>query len=429
MGGFDVVITGFKLNGRESAAKVLERVLGEQPDSAKALAKTFPSVVRHALAPAEADAVVLALRAAGARVELRAAGTAAPAAQPAPLAPTASAMAGLIAAQPRPASVPVPAQQGVQLGAARIAEPAREEKKSTGKFILGTLKILLNGPPPPPPQQPAVVIKPAPEPALTADEMLHATGMRDEAFDDVGTQQPLELDTEALQARANYVSGGRKEQKEQPARPSLLDIMADIPLRVVRRAKPQEEVAVEPGALASLESRHPYIWHAFVGVGLLVCLVLSLAIIYKEPARHEVAHAAAKGGPEVLTPEEQKAKQDAKLGPEMEQEAPALHPILQIAPKPMEPALAGILRKQVNGTQAVRIDWGDAGPPQGERVSCMVISGNAMQQRERARTLLATGRRYPMTPLLEKQMRDHMEVMRLADGDPKARYTPLCISN
>jgi hypothetical protein len=419
MGGFDVVITGFKLNGRDTPARVLERVLGEPPDSAKALTRSFPAVVRRCLSPVEADPLVLALRAAGARVELRPTGSGPEAAAPVrqSAAPTARAMAGLIASQPAPSGVPSPAEQSFKLGTLRIETPAAE-KKTTGKFILGTLKIMLKGPPAPPPPQPDFVITPA-APAADPEALLHATGMRDDAFDDLGSQRPLELDTDALEQRSNFVSGGRRDAAHRPSLMNLVrESLVDIPLRVVRRSR-----ATEPSTGLVSAPRVPYLWHGFVGVGIVIILCLSFALANKGDG--EVA-AAQDGAPPPLPGA---AAQTARTTQAIEEDAPKLHPILQLVPEPMEPALANILRKQVAGTHSVRIDWGEDGPPEDDRVSCVVVSGSAVQREERVRALLATGRRYPTTPSLESQMRDHMEVLRMADNDAKAQYTPLCLGN
>jgi hypothetical protein len=67
----DVVIVGYRLNAKEPAAKALERILGLTPETARTLARGFPSVVVENAPEARAEELREQLSQAGARVELR----------------------------------------------------------------------------------------------------------------------------------------------------------------------------------------------------------------------------------------------------------------------------------------------------------------------------------------------------------------------
>ena len=86
------------------------------------------------------------------------------------------------------------------------------------------------------------------------------------------------------------------------------------------------------------------------------------------------------------------------------------------------------MRKRVPGVHAVSIDW-PAGKELAEPVQCMLVAGSTSQRDERARALLTTGRRAPITPAMDGQLRDHGEVLRVALGDANAHFTPLCLAN
>lgn len=67
----DVVIVGYRLNAKEPAAKALERILGLTPETARTLARGFPSVVVENAPEARAEQLLEQLTNAGALVELR----------------------------------------------------------------------------------------------------------------------------------------------------------------------------------------------------------------------------------------------------------------------------------------------------------------------------------------------------------------------
>jgi hypothetical protein len=94
----------------------------------------------------------------------------------------------------------------------------------------------------------------------------------------------------------------------------------------------------------------------------------------------------------------------------------------------MEAALASIMRKRVPGTHAVSIDWPEGQEPK-EPVQCMLVEGSSVQREQRVRALLATGKRMTLTPLIESQLRDHEEVLRIALGDANAHFSSLCLVN
>ena len=160
MAGHDVVVSGFRLNGAESPAKVLERVLRCSGEQARALSKRFPVTVQGELSRAAADSLAAQLREAGARVEVREVASPALAqapvdgAQPesagrAPIAPPEP--VGPLAAPPveSPAASP---DTTFKVGTLRIQVPAKARDSLAGRYLIGTLKILLpaGGPPPPP---------------------------------------------------------------------------------------------------------------------------------------------------------------------------------------------------------------------------------------------------------------------------------------
>ncbi len=68
----DIIITAYRLNAVQPAAKALQRILGLSPADAAALAKRFPCVVRANEDPQEAERLCAALQEAGAFAELQA---------------------------------------------------------------------------------------------------------------------------------------------------------------------------------------------------------------------------------------------------------------------------------------------------------------------------------------------------------------------
>ncbi len=86
---FDVIITSFRMNSRESASQVLERAFGIEPERARALVRTFPATVIQGTSRAHAENAAEQLREAGAKVEI------AEHVQPPPSAPSAKTAADL----------------------------------------------------------------------------------------------------------------------------------------------------------------------------------------------------------------------------------------------------------------------------------------------------------------------------------------------
>jgi hypothetical protein len=425
---FDVVIQGFKLNGAEPLSRVLERVLGCSVDEAKALGKRFPSVVRRELEPAQATALAEVLRAAGARIELVESGSAPTAAVAAAAqavsaeqaAPRRESAAGkyllgtlkimLSGPPPRPPEAKPAVLSADVAPSARGSVPVPKRESLVGKYVMGTLRIALNGPPPPP--EPVAA---KPEPAGPAPT--HEVGVLDDVLNPTGGGAALEIDEGALHAR-NYVSGGRADVQ----RPSLMMRMVDIPARVVRRAR-----AKDPEEEAQVSQRARWLIPALVACGAILIVGASVTAVSHPSggSRVEAQSVGSANGNEALPPGEQQ-QGDEKTS--SQDEGGANHPLLRIAPKPMEASLASILRRQIPGTSGVAIEWPAGEKPEGS-VQCMVVSGTSSQREERVAALLNTGKRISVSPTVASQMRDHSEVLRAADNSPNAQYTMLCLQN
>ena len=60
---------------------------------------------------------------------------------------------------------------------------------------------------------------------------------------------------------------------------------------------------------------------------------------------------------------------------------------------------------------------------------CMLISGTNPERQERERQLRMTGKALSLPALVDDQLREHAEVMRLATGKEGAKFTSLCLLN
>ena len=436
MAGHDVVVSGFRLNGAESPAKVLERVLRCSGEQARALSKRFPVTVQGELSRAAADSLAAQLREAGARVEVREVASPALAqtpvdgAQPesagrAPIAPPEP--VGPLAAPPveSPAASP---DTSFKVGTLRIQVPAKARDSLAGKYLIGTLKILLpaGGPPPPPAAAPAPAMLP---PSAPGGELAnpYGAGVRDSVLDDPSSAAALELDTDALQQGGRYVSGGRAQQ-----RPSLMmrvrRSLADMPSNLVLRRRPSKRTGMPSRGL--WRSR-PMLLALLGGLLVLVGHGVLGSVSEADGAPLDAQRGTALGE-QAATKPAAKSADEGTTGAQAEEAAdepqPALNPLLQLAPKPMEAALAAIMRKRIPGVHAVGIDWPEGQEPK-EPLSCMLVEGNTAQRAARVHTLLTTGRRAALTPMIESQLRDHAEVLRVALGSANAQFASLCLRN
>jgi hypothetical protein len=441
----DVVVLGFRLNGVEPPAKALERILRCTSEDARTLSKRFPVTVRSAVPSPEAEALASELRQAGARVEVRAVAQAPFPAEPSPavspaepnhaLAPSPAgvenheARAPIVPPEPvgaasvaEVADDPAPADLTFKLGTLRIHVPAKARDSLPGRYLLGTLKIVLPAGGVPQPKATTPSTAPAVAAADGAAHGLYDTGLHDDVLDAPGAHVPLELDADALQTGARYVSGGRAGQ-----RPSLMMRMrATIrraPSNLVRPTRAHKRSGLPFRGLW----RSPLMLPALFGALFMLVVHAALGSANDgEGARPDAVKGTAVGehtegasAPAAAAPEN-----DAQA----EESAPPLHPILRLAPKPMEAALASIMRKRVPGTHAVSIDWPEGQEPK-ESVQCMLVEGSTAQREQRVHALLATGKRMTLTPLIESQLRDHEEVLRIALGDANAHFSSLCLVN
>jgi hypothetical protein len=248
---------------------------------------------------------------------------------------------------------------------------------------------------------------------------LYDSGLHDDVLDAPGANVALELDTDALQTGARYVSGGRAEQ-----RPSLMMRMRasilEAPSNLVRRKRAPKRSALPFRGLWRSPLMVPALLGGLLTLGVHAALGSAEDV---EAARPDTVTGTALGE-QPSAPASEASPSDAQAV----ESAPALHPILQLAPKPMEGALASILRKRVPGTHAVTIDWPEGQEPK-ESVQCMLVDGSTAQREQRVRALLATGKRMTVTPFIESQLRDHEEVLRIALGNANAHFASLCLVN
>jgi hypothetical protein len=423
MGGHDVVILGFRLNGPEAPAKALERLLRVSAGDARAMAKRFPCMAGADLAEAEAEALADQLRAVGARVEVRSRTKqpAQPEREPiadlgrAPMEPPAP--VNPVAHIRLPEAPAAPVAETFQLGPLRLSVPGKARESLAGKYLLGTLRILLpqGGPPPPAAQAPGVAPPVAELPQPGASD-LYETGMRDDVLGGLGEGAALELD-EAARDGARYVSGGRAQ------RPSLMmrvgKSLADMPSNLVRRR------VAGPGRSRFRGIRRSQLLVPSLGGGVLALLAWLLfgALAQSDGARVEAQQGSAMGEPA-------RAMVGAaeRSGESTERPSAELHPMLKLAPEAMQGSLAAILRKQVKGVSSVAIDWPEGQEPK-PTVRCMLVAGTSNERAERVRALLATGKSVEITPMMANQLRDHAEVLRTVSGESNAHHTPLCLTN
>jgi hypothetical protein len=433
MVGHDVVVLGFRLNGAEPPAKALERVLRCSSDDARALSKRFPATVRARASVLDAEALATQLREVGARVEVRVSGAGCrepadlqgrgeradgsermPIAPPEPVGP-------LPVVQAAPAA-PAEPDMTFKVGTLRIQLPARARDSLAGKYLIGTLKILLpaGGPPPPPAAAPAPAAQPV-ETATSGAANLYETGVRDDVLDDPASATALELDTDALQRGGRYVSGGRAQ------RPSLMmrvrASLVDMPSNLVRRRR------------TAKRSGRPFrgLWRSSLVLPSLLggLLVLVLHLLFGSPSEADRARVQLDAQQGTARGEAEQAQDQvagAEAGEPGEESQPPLNPLLKLAPEPMEAPLAAIMRKRVPGVHTVAIEWPEGEEPK-EPLSCMLVEGSTAQRDKRVHELLTTGQRVALTAVLETQLRDHAEVLRIAVGNANAHFTPLCLRN
>lgn len=103
----------------------------------------------------------------------------------------------------------------------------------------------------------------------------------------------------------------------------------------------------------------------------------------------------------------------------------ATHPLVKMAPKSVEPAIASILRQRFRGLHKVMVEWPEGQKPEG-KVECMLLE---QEHASGLKELLSTGR--PIAPpiAVREQLQDHIGVLRAADANPDAAYIPICLAN
>jgi hypothetical protein len=116
---------------------------------------------------------------------------------------------------------------------------------------------------------------------------------------------------------------------------------------------------------------------------------------------------------------------DQSAGEEAPPERGATHPLVRMAPKAMEPAVAAIIRSRFQGTHKVPIKWPEGTKPAGSVECLLVEQGHASKLRE----LTATGQVVDMPADVHAQLSEYMETLRAADSNPSAQYLSVCLAN
>ena len=403
-----MIIVGYRLNAKEPAAKALERILGLAPDAARKLARSFPALVRQALAQPDAELIAARLRDAGALVELRETAGAGPTRKrtSTPLPPPSPVAAQ--AARQRAIPTPRPA-----------AGPTPEPSSDTAAYRLGDFGL---GPPPAAARPAAAATAPA-APAAASAAVARAPN-EDLSFDlDLSSGPLLELEQAPVntnaRAPATYASeppgfDARFETTADAAPPPAVEERA---LRAIHRTP---RAAAEP-VRRSVTPRRPRLGARLrAGAqGWLPSLVL-LGLL-GAGTLCAVGFALDPDDPFALLRAPSGAVSDAGAAAEVD----GRHPLLRAAPAVARPPLAAILRARIAGVHVLPTSFSTPG---GKSVDCALVEqGEHEDARTRLSELRRTGSEVAVPREAQAMLSEHARALR-ATGGETLRLTPLCLT-
>ncbi len=425
----DIVITAFRLNAVQPAAKALQHILGLSPSDAAVLAKSFPCVVRENETAEEAERLCSELNAAGAHAELH-------------------------------EHVPELQEQDAQT--APSSEP-----EAPVPYVIGDLTIGLPASPRVSAPRPVSAVKPAPMPvaakpaaakpaatkaAASASAESAVSGnvqMLDDGFGGEGEHgAALELDYGPGANRASKVEVKKPGQpmpkeaqkkpggEQKPAEPaSTVAGKKAVPISPAAAAR-RGEIHVrdrspdERGFLAKVFLPLVLFYAAAPRLCIAVCIAAVSAIavyqVYGAPAEEPSAsaqvHKPAPRKSKNLAPKRKGARLlDATKNERSVESAAATQAKTDV----MEWSVATAQRERMHGIHKVSVEW-PVGAKRADKTECMLLDA---KYANRLDELARTGTRLTLPSSVERQMVEHVKKLQSSRRYRGREFLPICLAN